>query len=108
MALASEEAVYPSNMMTELGFGKRFHSIPLFVDNTGALRIAGNSTYSSRTKHVALRFMFLKELVKEGRITIHHVATTKQLADTGTKFLSEGTHRHLLELIKRYTGNNEE
>ena len=94
--------------MTELRFGKRFHSVPLFVDNTGALHMACNSTYSSRTKHNAIRFFFLKELVKEGRITIHHVATTKQLADMGTKFLSKGTHRHLLELIKGYTGNNEE
>ena len=79
MALVSKEAVYLSNMMTELGFGKRFHSVPFFVDNTGALHIAGNSTYSSRTKHTALRFFFLEELVKEGRITIHHVANTKQL-----------------------------
>ncbi|CAM9522413.1 unnamed protein product, partial [Laminaria digitata] len=92
MALVSKEAVYLSNMMAELGFGKLFNSVPLFVENTGALHIAGNSTYSSRTKHIDLRFFFLKELVKEGRITIHHVATTKQLADMGTKFLSKSTH----------------
>ena len=61
-------------MMAELGFGKLFKSVPLFSDNTGALHIAGNSTYSSRTKHIALRFVFLKELDKDGRITIHHVA----------------------------------
>ena len=108
IALASKEAVYLSNMMAELGFGKLFHSIPFFVDNTGALHIAGNSTYSSRTKHIALRFFFIKQLVKEGRITIHHVATTRQLADMGSKLLSKSTHRHLLELIKGYTGKNKE
>ena len=85
MVLASKGAVYLFNTMTELGFGKLFNSVPLFVDSTDALLITGNSTYSSRTKHIALRFFFLKELIKEGRITIHHVATTKQLADIGTK-----------------------
>ena len=97
LVLARKEAVYLSSMMAELGFGKRFRSVlPLFVDNTGALHIAGNSSkYSSRTKHIALRFFIFKELVKEGRITIHHVATTKQLADMGIKFFSKGTHRHL-------------
>ena len=108
VALASKEAVYLSNRMAELGFGKLFHSVPLFVDNTGALHIAGNSTYSSRTKHIGLRFFSLKERVKEGRITIHHLATTRQLADMGTKFLTKSTHRHLLELIKVYTGKSKE
>ena len=46
--------------------------VPLFGDNTEALHIAGNSTYSSRTKHIALRFFYMKELVKDGKITTHH------------------------------------
>lgn len=103
MALASKEAVYLSNMMTELGFGKLFDSVPLFGDNTGALHIARNSTYSSRTKHTAFRFFYFKELVKDGKIAIHHVATQKQLADVGTKFITKSTHRHPLNLIKTYT-----
>ena len=94
--------------MTELGFGNLFDSVPFLVDNKGALHIAGNSTYSSRTKHIALRFFFLKELGKEGRITIHHMGTTRQLADMGTRFLSKSTHRHQLELKKGYTGKNKE
>lgn len=75
MALASEEAVYLSNMMTELGFGKLLNSAPLFGDNTGALHVTGNSTYSSRTKHIALRFFFFKRVTKDGNSIIHHLAT---------------------------------
>ena len=58
MAHASKEAVYLSNVIAELGFGKPFESVPLFGDNTGALHIAGNSTYSSTMKHIALRFFY--------------------------------------------------
>lgn len=93
--------------MTELIFRKLFESVPLSRDNTGTLHIAGNSTYSSSTKHVALRFFFLKVPVKDGKITIHLVATQKQLADIGTKFLMKITHQHLLKLIKAYTTRNE-
>ena len=67
MALASEEAVYLSNMMTELGFGKRFPSVPLFVDNTGALHITGNSTYSSRTKHTRRPTILVSYRASQGR-----------------------------------------
>ena len=107
MAHASKEAVYLSNMMAELGVGKLFESVPLFGDNTGALHIAGNSTYRSCTKHIVLRCFYLKGLVKDGKITIHYVATQKQLTDVGTKFLTNNTHRHLLNLIEAYTTRNE-
>ena len=107
MAHASKEAVYLSNIMAELGFGKLFETVSLFGGTTGALHITGNSTYSSSTKHIALRFYYLKELVKNDKITIHHVATQKQLADVGTKFLIKNTHRHLLNLVGAYTTTND-
>ena len=107
MEHASKEAVYLSNMTAELGFGKLFESVPLFGDNIGAVHIAGNRTYSSITKHMALRFFYLNELVKDGKITIHHVATQKQLADVGTKFLTKNRHRHLLHLVEACTTRND-
>ena len=86
-------------MMAEVEFEKLLESVSLFGDNTGALHITGNSTYSSRTIHIAVRFFHLKELVKDGIITIHHVEKQKPLADVGDKFLTKNTHRHLLHLI---------
>ena len=74
-ALAMKEAVFCSNMMKELGFGTRFDSLPLYIDNTSVLQVAGNRTYSSRVKHVALRRFFIQELVKEGRNTVKYVKT---------------------------------
>ena len=38
-----EEAVFCSNMMSELGFDKSFGSVPLHIDSTSALYIAGVS-----------------------------------------------------------------
>ena len=101
-ALAMKEAVFCSNMMKELGFGTRFDSVPLYIDNTSALHVAGNRTYSSRVKHVALRYFFIQELVKEGRITVKYVKTEDQLAHIGTKHLSKQRQRYLLKLISEF------
>ena len=98
-ALTMKEAVFCSNMMKELGFGTRFDNVPVYIDNTSTLHVAGNQTYSPRVKHVALRFFFVQELVKEGRISIHYVKTEDQLADIGTKHLSKHRHRYLIKLI---------
>ena len=101
--LAMKEAVFCSNMMKELGFGTRFDCVPLYIDNTSTLHVAGNRTYSSRVKHVALRYFFIQELVKEGRLSINYVKTKDQLADIGTKYLGKHRHRYLLKLISEFT-----
>ena len=54
-ALAIKEAVFCSNMLIGLGFGKD-EKVPLYIDNTATLHVIGNRAYSSRTKHIALRF----------------------------------------------------
>ena len=74
-ALTTKEAVFSSNMMLELGFREGFGSVPLCIDNTSALHVAGNCTYSPRAKHIALRYFFVQELVEEGKVTIHFVKT---------------------------------
>ena len=53
-ALAMKEAVFFSNMMTVLGFGKEFGQVPLHIDNTATLHIISNRAISSRTKQIAL------------------------------------------------------
>ena len=54
-ALAMKEAMLFLCLMKELGFGTRFNRGPRYIDNTSTLDVAGNQTYSSRVKHVALR-----------------------------------------------------
>ena len=71
LSYSAREAVYISNFMTELNF-KTFGSVPINSDSTGALTVAGNAMHSQRTKHVALRYFFIRELVLRGQITLHH------------------------------------
>ena len=101
-SLAMKEAVFCSNMMKKLGFGTRFDSVPLYIDNTSVMHVAGNQTYRSRVKHAALRYFFIQELAKEGRITVKYVKADDQLADIGTKHLSKQRQRYLLKLISEF------
>ena len=99
-ALAMKEAVFSSNIMLELGFNESFGSVPLYVDNTLALHVAGSRTYSPRAKHIALRYFFVHELVEEGKVSIHYVKRENQLADLSTKHHSKHRYRDLIKLIK--------
>ena len=102
LSYETREAVYPSNFLMELGF-KTFSSVPINSDSTGALSVAGNALFSSRTKHIALRFFFVRELIKRNNITLHLKPTQQMLADITTKRLSKQRFRELLQQIKDFT-----
>ena len=54
---------------------------------------------------IDLRYVFVQELVKEGKVTIHFVKTEQQLVDLGTKHLKR--HRHCF-FIKLTTSSEPE
>ena len=60
-ALALKEAVFCSNMLTELGFVKEFAQMPVNCGNTATLNALGNRPFSSRTKHIALLFFSIRD-----------------------------------------------
>ena len=102
LSYGAREAVYLFDFLMELGF-KTFSSVPINSDSTGALSVAGNAVFSSRIKHIALQFFFVRELIKRNKITFHHKPTQQMLADIATKHLSKQRFRELLQQIKDST-----
>ncbi|WVZ58643.1 hypothetical protein U9M48_008888 [Paspalum notatum var. saurae] len=66
-------------------FGLRFGRIPLLVDSTSPISVAKNPVLHSRTKHIDVRFHFLKDHYEKGDIDLIHVVSANQLADIFTK-----------------------
>jgi hypothetical protein len=66
-------------------FGLSFDSVPLFCDNTSAINIAKNPVQHSRTKHIDVRFHFLRDHVEKGDVVLKFVESENQLADIFTK-----------------------
>jgi hypothetical protein len=55
------------------------------VDNVGAIFMAENVTMSGRTKHVDIRYHYVREFVEEGFVKIILVRTADNYADQFTK-----------------------
>ena len=80
---------------TPSDFGLMFGRIPLLVDSTSAISVAKNPVLHSRTKHIDVRFHFLRDSYKKGDIDLIHVETQNQLADIFTKPLESSAFAHL-------------
>jgi hypothetical protein len=76
--------------------------VPLLCDNESAIRMADNPVEHTRTKHIAIRYHFLRDHQQRGDIKIAYVSTKEQLADIFTKPLDEKTFtklRHELNIL---------
>ncbi|CAM9859694.1 unnamed protein product, partial [Sphacelaria rigidula] len=78
--------IYLCGIPGELGW-RTFRSARIFCDNKGAPLLAGQGSYSSRSKHLAIRFAGLRDWITDDKIIIDHVSTKGQLSDILTKFL---------------------
>ena len=76
-------------------YGLSFDRVPIFVDNLSAVSIAKNPVLHSRTKHIDIRFHFLRANHERGHIDLIHVPTERQTADILTKPLEQDTFAHL-------------
>ncbi|WVZ90110.1 LOW QUALITY PROTEIN: hypothetical protein U9M48_036440, partial [Paspalum notatum var. saurae] len=66
-------------------FGLRFGRIPLPMDSTSTISVAKNPVFHSRTKHIDVRFHFLRDHYEKGDTDLVHVVTQNQFADIFTK-----------------------
>jgi hypothetical protein len=76
-------------------YGYKLSKVPLLCDNESAICMADNPVEHSRTKHIDIRYHFLRVHQKGGDIEIAYVSTKEQLANIFTKPLDEKTFSKL-------------
>eukprot|EP00873_Tetraselmis_striata_P022505 jgi/Tetstr1/442769/TSEL_030855.t2 len=84
MAIATQEVMFIRQMLQELGLALDGPT-PIGEDNQACIAIATNDVTSSRTKHMDIRYHFVREACKNGDISIHYVETREMAADMFTK-----------------------
>jgi hypothetical protein len=61
--------------------------LKLYCDNSSVVLYSNNNRNSSKSKHIDIKFLAVKEIVHSGLISIEHIGTTSTLADPLTKGL---------------------
>jgi len=73
--------------------------VVIFYDNTSAINISKNLVIHSRTKHISIRYHFLREKVTENEVKMEYVSTKDQIVDIFTKPLPMDTFEYLREKL---------
>ncbi|GJX97657.1 retrovirus-related pol polyprotein from transposon TNT 1-94 [Tanacetum coccineum] len=75
------QILWMRSQLTDYGLG--FNKIPMYCDNKSAIALCCNNVQHSRSKHIDIRFHFIKEQVENGVVELYFVNTEYQLADIG-------------------------
>ena len=69
--------------------------IPIHYDNTSAIEISKNLVMRSKTKHIPIKFHFLREHVTKKNIKLEYVETKEKIIDIFTKPFPRETFEYL-------------
>ena len=88
MALSdcSRQAVWIKSLLEELGF--RIPTVPICGDNQGSIFIGSNPVQERRSKHIDIRYHYVRQLIEEKKIELFFVEGANNPADLFTKNLA--------------------
>ncbi|GKA94224.1 retrovirus-related pol polyprotein from transposon TNT 1-94 [Tanacetum coccineum] len=91
------QVLWMRTQLTDYGFF--FDKVPIYCDSKSAIAISCNPVQHTRTKHIDVRYHFIKDHVEKGTIELYFVGTEFQLADLFTKSLPEARFKFLVEKL---------
>ena len=97
---AAAEAIYLRALIGGLGYPQTAATI-IYEDNQSAMALANAAInqWHPRTRHMDVRYKFVKERVRSNEVRLVYVRTVEQLADVLTKNLGGNTFRKFAALL---------
>jgi hypothetical protein len=97
LASATKEAVWLQRLLRELGTDQE--SVTIFEDNQGAIALASNAVVNQRSKHIDVRYHFVRDCVLAGVVQLEYLPTAEMVADLLTKALAKQQFFFLCTLL---------
>ena len=97
---ASNHGVWLRNFVTGLRIVDNINGpLKLFCDNKSAVLYSNNNRSSTKSKHIDIKFLVVKERVQSGQLSIEHIGTNSNIADPFTKGLPPKVfHEHVTRM----------
>ena len=94
--LASKEIIWLHRLLGEFGYPQQGLTI-IKIDNKGAKELANNKVVNLKTKHIDLRYHFIRECIKHDTIKLKTISGKLNPADVFTKALPNHKFRKYRE-----------
>ena len=90
---AAKEALWLRQIILQL-FGINLDATTLFCDNQSAIALTKEHQYHARTKHIDVRYHFIRWIIEDGKLRLIYCPTDDMVADVLTKALVSTKVKH--------------
>jgi hypothetical protein len=97
-AHAAKEALWLCTFVSEIR-GESVEAIMINSDNQGAIALSKDNKFHACTKHIDVRYHFVREAVEDGKMSVVYVPTDDNPADIFTKPLAKPKFRRFVDLL---------
>ena len=84
-------------VLTDYGISQ--DTMVVYCDNSSAIDISKNTVQHSKTKHIEIRYHFIRDLVERKIVCLEYIPTKRQNADIFTKPLNRSKFETLRQVI---------
>ena len=98
---AVKESIHMRQLYKSLGYNQNIRSI-IYEDNQGCIALSKNHIHHKRTKHINIKYHFVREKVESKEVILEYIPTQYQLADLLTKPLPNNRHSMLRNKVLGY------
>lgn len=95
---AACQAIWLKKLLSQIT-GKETGPVTIYIDNRSAIDLAKNPVFHGRSKHIDIRYHFIRECIENGEIIVKHVRTDEQSADSLTKALTTVKFEKMRQLL---------
>ena len=95
---AAQEATWLRQLLIDIGFAQATPTT-VYEDNQGAICLSKNPKSNSRTKHIDIKFHYVRQAVREKMINVEYCPTDKMVADILTKSLPKVKFEELRTML---------
>src|SRR6218665_3272829 len=88
MCAAVQEAKFLMQLLNDMTKGITNKSVVLNVDNRSAIELSKNPVFHQRSKHIDIKYHFIRSEVEKGFIQPKYIPSEDNIADMFTKSLS--------------------
>ena len=90
-----------------LDYGYRYQQVPIYCDSQSAIAMAHNTIQHSMSKHIDIRYHFIKDHILKGDVELIFVHSDQEIADVFTKPLDETAFVRFLRMLGMFQPDSE-
>ena len=94
----AKKAIWLRNFINEIQ-GKTSGPLTMLCDNQGAIALSKDNKFHSHTKHIDLRYHFIREAVESKKIFVNYIPSEENVADIFTKPLAKPKFEGFIETL---------